>query len=159
MGRMNGASWLWFLYTRETDRFLFCKDALQRPRSWLAHLQSSSANLGGQHHTLSCLKQLLTDVMVQAMNNPAYNSQAVGTSEQPWQLAAMRTAADFDDNRVAAEERFQNVAALLSGMLHPNVSERMTAKQLTSLQWLLDAGSNELGACPVVLQSSRPFGC
>ena len=48
-------------------------------------------------------------------------------AQQPWQLAAMQKAADFGDDKAAADGRYQQIAALLSGMLHPEVAERLTA--------------------------------
>jgi len=91
---------------------------------------------------------------VQAIKNPAYNIEAAGTAEscesaQPWQLAAVQTAADFGDSSEEAAERYVHAAALLSGMLHPQVAERMTAKQLASDSWLQQAGSSAFGECPL----------
>ena len=73
-------------------------------------------------------------------------------AQQPWQLAAMQTAADFGGDKPAATERYQQIAAMLSGMLHPEVAERLTATQLAQQHWLQDAGSVDFGPCPIVLQ-------
>lgn len=107
--------------------------------------QSAAAR---RHDTRHCLA-------VQAINNPAYNCEAAGTADscesaQPWQLAAVQTAADFGDSNEEAAERYVHAAALLSGMLHPHIAQRMTAKQLASDSWLRQAGSSALGECPLV---------
>ena len=63
----------------------------------------------------------------------------------------MQTAADFSGDGVDAAERCQHVTSLLSGMLHPDVTHRLTAPQLASHQWLLEGGSSELVECPLKL--------
>ena len=97
------------------------------------------------------------DRVLQAMNNPAYHSQVAGSTPnsaatQPWQLAAVQTAADFGDSREDVAQRYEQAAALLSGMLHPEAAHRMTAEQLASNGWLQQAGSTVLGECPTVLR-------
>lgn len=94
--------------------------------------------------------------VLQAKNNPAYHAQVAGSTPdsaatQPWQLAAVQTAADFGDSSEDVARRYEQAAALLSGMLHPETAHRMTAKQLASDSWLQQAGSTVLGECPVNL--------
>lgn len=73
---------------------------------------------------------------------------------QPWQLLAVQKAANFSNERENGIEQYDRVAELLSGMLHPNVAQRLTATQLATQQWLRVAGSGKLGPCPVVLQKA-----
>ncbi|KAL0043072.1 hypothetical protein WJX79_008366 [Trebouxia sp. C0005] len=63
-----------------------------------------------------------------AINNPAYNCEAAGTADscesaQPWQLAAVQTAADFGDSNEEAAERL--VAAHLESALWSGETERL----------------------------------
>ena len=73
-------------------------------------------------------------------------------AQQPWQLAAMQKASDFGGDKAAATERYQQIAAMLSGMLHPGAAERLTATQLAQQHWLQNAGNMDLEPCPIVLQ-------
>ena len=96
---------------------------------------------------------------LQALNNTAFRRQgnetdidvvSEATVSQPWQLATLQEAANFSNGQEA--ERYRCVAELLSGMLHPDASQRMTAKQLAMQQWLRAYGTRELGPCPATLQ-------
>jgi len=114
----------------------------------------TSQQLGCQHASNCPLRELRHCFAVQAIKNPAYSTEAAGTADscesaQPWQLAAMQTAADFGDSSKEAAERYVHAAALLSGMLHPQAAQRMTANQLASDLWLQQAGSSPLGECPL----------
>lgn len=71
---------------------------------------------------------------------------------QPWQLLALQEAADFSNEREHGVQHYDCVTELLSGMLHVDVAQRLTAKQLASQQWLRIAGANKLDPCPTVLQ-------
>lgn len=71
---------------------------------------------------------------------------------QPWQLLALQEAADFSNETKDGVKQYNYVAELLSGMLHVDVAQRLTAKQLASQQWLRIAGANKLEPCPIVLQ-------
>ena len=62
----------------------------------------------------------------------------------------MQKAADFSNENGC--DQYGHVAELLSGMLHPDVAQRLTAKQLVTHQWLRIAGTSKLGPCPVALQ-------
>jgi len=95
---------------------------------------------------------------IQRSQNQSAETESAGRSEtcetavkQPWQLAAMQKAADFSGSSQEASERCQHVTALLSGMLNPDVAQRMTARQLAGDKWLQHAGSSELAGGPVVL--------
>ena len=94
--------------------------------------------------------------MLQGTNNPAYQAScdASGQSDshQPWQLVAMQEAADFSDSKEEAAERCSFVAKLLSGMLHPEVAQRMTAKQLAAQDWLSSVATQHLEPCPQFLK-------
>ena len=81
------------------------------------------------------------------------STSTAGSAQQPWQLAAMQTAADFDNDTAAAAERSQQVATLLSGMLHPKVTGRLSANQLVQLQCLKQRDSTGLQQCPDLIQS------
>ena len=94
--------------------------------------------------------------VLQAKHNPAYHAQVAGSTPdsaatQPWQLAAVQTAADFGDSSEDVARRYEQAAALLSGMLHPETAHRMTAQQLASDGWLQQAGGTVLGECPLTL--------
>lgn len=65
---------------------------------------------------------------------------------------AVQTAADFNNEKESGVEQYGRVAKLLSGMLHPDVAQRLTAKQLATQQWLGVVGTGKLGPCPVALQ-------
>lgn len=65
----------------------------------------------------------------------------------------MQNAADFGSKRKNGGDQYGCVAELLSGMLHPDVAHRLTAKQLATQQWLRIAGSSKVGPCPVALQN------
>ena len=64
----------------------------------------------------------------------------------------MQKAADFSKESEDAVEQSSQVAELLSGMLQPDVAQRVTAKQLATQQWLWVAGNGKLCPCPVALQ-------
>lgn len=74
------------------------------------------------------------------------------TGSQPWQLATVQEAANFSEGQEDAAERYRCVAELLSGMLHPDAGQRMTARQLAAQQCLRASGTTELGPCPATLQ-------
>ena len=80
------------------------------------------------------------------------NKSVADSTKQPWQLAAMQTAAEFDSDTAATADRYLQAAALLSGMLHPNVSERITAIQLVELQCFSDRRITDLQQCPDLIQ-------
>ena len=80
------------------------------------------------------------------------NEVSQAECSQPWQLLAVQQAANFSNERGNGGEQYGCVAKLLSGMLHPDVAQRLTAKQLATQQWLRGAGTSKLGPCPVVLQ-------
>lgn len=77
---------------------------------------------------------------------------------QPWQLLALQEAADYGNEKEhgaqhhAGVEHHACVTELLSGMLHVDVAQRLTAKQLASQQWLKNFGVGKLDPCPTILQ-------
>ena len=100
---------------------------------------------------------------LQAKSNPAYgihlSMTELATSPEsvnrlPWQLQAIAEAADFSDSREEATERSQHVMQFLSGMLQADMTVRVTSRELSAQQWLLEAGRSELWPCPEALQKA-----
>lgn len=71
---------------------------------------------------------------------------------QPWQLLALQEAADYGNEKEHSVEHHACVTELLSGMLHVDVAQRLTAKQLASQQWLRNFGAGKFNPCPTILQ-------